>query len=275
MVFSSTLKMKELIKYAASCRFKTSGSCHTQKKNWNTRLLVFFVWKEKEPETWKKLHVGGVDGISCQHFQVMMMNFLQKHWGWQENRNSMTKQGSEVRPTMYVASMDIKTAFDDARPRHISKICGGSQHPWMGNFGSLARDGSVGGTGHVRVSSPLIGVFAKVASKLPDCGCKRGRGMGEEKNGSYLGCGRKKDPSDVQFLVGRQLLDHVPFKESPREMIKDLVQEAENRIWHRSRQVYGGQVPLPSKTRRTFPLIPRQGATKFPLRESSRFLDAP
>ena len=27
-----------------------------------------------------------------------------------------------MRPTMYLASMDIKTAFDEARPRHVSKI---------------------------------------------------------------------------------------------------------------------------------------------------------
>ena len=36
--------------------------------------------KETEPENWKKKHVGGVDGISCQHLQVMMTNLPQKHW---------------------------------------------------------------------------------------------------------------------------------------------------------------------------------------------------
>ena len=28
--------------------------------------------KEKEPEKWKKLHIGRLDGTSCQHLQVMM-----------------------------------------------------------------------------------------------------------------------------------------------------------------------------------------------------------
>ena len=71
--------------------------------------VLFFVWKqkknlralrlekEKEPEKWENLDVGGVDGISCQQLQVMVMNLL------------------VVRPTMYMASLDIKTAFDVAK----------------------------------------------------------------------------------------------------------------------------------------------------------------
>ena len=27
--------------------------------------------KEKKLESWKRLHVGGIDGISCQHIQVI------------------------------------------------------------------------------------------------------------------------------------------------------------------------------------------------------------
>ena len=34
----------------------------------------------------------------------------------------MMWHGSVMRPTLYLASMDIKTAFDVARPEHISKI---------------------------------------------------------------------------------------------------------------------------------------------------------
>ena len=65
------------------------------------------------------MHVGGVDGISC--LQVMMTNLPEKHWEWQEERTPMLKHGSVVRPTMYLAIMDIKTAFDEARPRHVAK----------------------------------------------------------------------------------------------------------------------------------------------------------
>ena len=36
--------------------------------------------KETEPESWKRSHVAGIDGISCQHLQVMVTQLLQKRW---------------------------------------------------------------------------------------------------------------------------------------------------------------------------------------------------
>ena len=41
---------------------------------------------------------------------------------WQEDRRPMMKRGSVIRPTVCLASMDIQTAFDVARPKHIAKI---------------------------------------------------------------------------------------------------------------------------------------------------------
>ena len=32
------------------------------------------------------------------------------------------RHGTVVRPTMYLASFDIKTAFDEAEPKHVAKI---------------------------------------------------------------------------------------------------------------------------------------------------------
>ena len=34
----------------------------------------------KAKEGWTQLHVGGADGIGCQHFQVMITQILQKRW---------------------------------------------------------------------------------------------------------------------------------------------------------------------------------------------------
>ena len=51
-----------------------------------------------------------------------MTNLLQKHWEWQEDRRLMTRHGSVKRPTVFLASLDIKTAFDVARPKHIARI---------------------------------------------------------------------------------------------------------------------------------------------------------
>ena len=70
--------------------------------------------------------MGGIEAISCQHFQAMMKKLLQKHGESQEDRRPMIKHGSVIRPTMYMASMDIKTALDVARPKQIVRIWRGT-----------------------------------------------------------------------------------------------------------------------------------------------------
>ena len=87
---------------------------------------------EKEFESLKNLHIGGVGGISCQHLQVMTTNLLQLHWGWQAERNSMMEPGSAARPTLHKASLDIKTAFDEAKPKHVAQIMDSQNtHGWL------------------------------------------------------------------------------------------------------------------------------------------------
>ena len=44
----------------------------------------------------------------------------------------MLKHGSVIRPTMYLANMDIKTVFDVARPKHIARIMEDhNAHGWI------------------------------------------------------------------------------------------------------------------------------------------------
>ena len=51
---------------------------------------------------------------------VMMTNLLQKLLEWQEEQDPTLKHGSAARPTMSLASLDIKTAFDEAKPKHVA-----------------------------------------------------------------------------------------------------------------------------------------------------------
>ena len=53
----------------------------------------------------------------------------------------MIQHGSVMRPTMFLASMDVKTAFDEARPRHVAQIMEESQYPWGDNYSFPTRDG--------------------------------------------------------------------------------------------------------------------------------------
>ena len=57
-----------------------------------------------------------VEGISCQHLQVMT------------TQEECMAHGSENKTTMNIAHMDIKSAFDVARPKCIAKH-GGTGHP--------------------------------------------------------------------------------------------------------------------------------------------------
>ena len=50
-------------------------------------------------EKLRSLHMGGVDGRSCQHLQVLATNLPHKHWEWQEERNPVMKHGTVVLPS--------------------------------------------------------------------------------------------------------------------------------------------------------------------------------
>ena len=47
---------------------------------WYASCIVLRHVQESEPENWKKLHVGGLNGISCPHLVVMATFLLHKHW---------------------------------------------------------------------------------------------------------------------------------------------------------------------------------------------------
>ena len=79
--------------------------------------------EKKNPPMCKKLHVGGIEGISCQYLQVMMTNLLQKHWKLQEYRSPIMKHDSVVRPTIYLTSeMLLHISEEDGTEKILSKF---------------------------------------------------------------------------------------------------------------------------------------------------------
>ena len=76
---------------------------------------------------------GALEGGSgCQHFHVMITQLSQKHWEWREDGSKDIWQGREERPTMCVGSMDIKAAFDVARPKRTANIADEqATHRWL------------------------------------------------------------------------------------------------------------------------------------------------
>ena len=62
----------------------------------------------------------------------MVTNLLQKHWEPQEERNPVLRHGAVVRPTIYLASLDIKTAFDEAKLKHVAQnLDYHNTHGWL------------------------------------------------------------------------------------------------------------------------------------------------
>ena len=74
--------------------------------------------EEKEPIEWTSLHVGAERGVNCEHMQ----GFLTKALEMAGNRRKDLEPGKFKYKTMYVASLDVKTAFDVAKPSVVSKI---------------------------------------------------------------------------------------------------------------------------------------------------------
>ena len=61
-------------------------------------------------------------GVLTKTQQVMMTNFLQQRWAWQKERNPVLRHGTAVKSTMYLANLDIKTAVDEAKRKHVAQI---------------------------------------------------------------------------------------------------------------------------------------------------------
>ena len=60
----------------------------------------------------------------------------------------MIQHGSVIRPTMFLASLDIKTAFDEARPRLVAQIMEDPNiHGWT--IAAFPREMAGTGTSHV------------------------------------------------------------------------------------------------------------------------------
>ena len=90
---------------------------------WYATCIIPRLEKDKEPQETKQLRVGGIDGISCQHLSIDDAAAA-KALGMAKSRRKNMWHGSERRPTMQVASMDIKTALDVARQKHVPKFMG-------------------------------------------------------------------------------------------------------------------------------------------------------
>ena len=135
----------------------------------------------------------------------------------------MLKHGSVIRPTIYLASMDIKTAFDVARPKHIAQIMEGHDvRGWIiaALFREMAGlegqatfecvDSKFSFARRIRqwsVEAPRL--WLKMARQIPGNVEPEWAGKGM---GVILDLGGQRSSSNTQLYVGRQILDCVSLK---------------------------------------------------------------
>ena len=89
---------------------------------WYATVLVDMLRDEKEPSEWKRLHVEAERGVNCEHMRALVTNIFQRHWEWQEDRRVDLQPGRFRYNTAFMANLDVKNAFDVAKPSVVSKI---------------------------------------------------------------------------------------------------------------------------------------------------------
>ena len=66
--------------------------------------------------------MGAERGVNCEHMQALVTNVFQRHWEWQEDRRTDLQQGLCRYNTAFMTTLDVKTAFDVAKPAAASRI---------------------------------------------------------------------------------------------------------------------------------------------------------
>ena len=66
--------------------------------------------------------MGVETGVNCEHMQALLTNIFQRRWVWQKDRRTDLQPGFIRYNTAFMASLDVKTAFDVAKPSMVSKI---------------------------------------------------------------------------------------------------------------------------------------------------------
>ena len=148
-----------------------------------------------------------------------------------KKRDPMMRHGSVVRPTMFLASVDIKPAFDEARPRLVAtKKESHDQQGWLiaailhemsglegkamfecvessFTFNRCLRQGSV----------DVLRLWQMIAAQL-----LASREEKWEQNMGLLLDFKGEGSSHMQLHVGRQLLDCAPRQKKMEQMLRDV-----------------------------------------------------
>ena len=226
-----------------------------------------------------------VDGISCQHLQEMVTNWLQKHWEWQEERNPVMKHGTEERPTMFLASLDINTAFDEARREHVAKILDDhNTHGWI--IAALLRE--MLGLSRKAMSECVESSFAfnrclrQGSVEAPRLWQKMATQILAHEEEEWMkqrtevhmdineGEGGEHQICGFMWADNFWIMSH--SKKQLEQMLKDVMKKRLEWIWSPSLQACGGRVHTLLKKRRIWFGVRPKRLLRFPFENEFRIL---
>ena len=88
---------------------------------WYAAMVVRLLHEEPEPTEWKESRVWVERGVNYGHMQALLTNILQRHWVWHQDRRGAWVPGFFKCQTAFMASLDVKTPFDVAKPSVVSR----------------------------------------------------------------------------------------------------------------------------------------------------------
>ena len=89
---------------------------------WYVAVMVGLLQEEPELVEWKALAVGAEGMVNCEHMQALLTIFFAETLGVAGGSARDVGSGVQVTHTAFVASLDVRTAFDVATPSVVSRI---------------------------------------------------------------------------------------------------------------------------------------------------------
>ena len=235
---------------------------------WCAACIILRLEKGK-PESGEKLNVGGIEGISCQHFQVMMTTPSS------DDDTLVTEalgvaggQETNGKSRKCVKTQDVlgKHGHHDLiRSGETEAFCPTMEdhdmHGWIvaaflremaGLEGQATSEGAESIFSIARCirqrSVEASRLWLKIAMQI----LVNVEPVGKETNGRHIRSWWTKNSPNMRAFVDRQRLGHVSFEGT----------------WSRNLRVYGGQVLILPTRRRTLRLIPKRDITEYFSRKS-------
>ena len=198
---------------------------------WYLPVIVPMLKNTQEPNGLGRLQVGAGTGVMWE-LQMLVANLLQMHREWEKSRREEVPHRVHRYKTMYLANLDVNTAFDAAQQGTITNNLKETAVQRVDHGGAAGGDEEPHGKGkessHARRNSETHDVCREVWRQGSHCATWR-----QHRGRVEVGCGSEgqgQGTPDLHNIVGRHLWMLSDSKHDPQRIMGD-----------------GGQARMPKK----------------------------